>query len=104
MATGNDPNNGVTIDPDGIEWWSLTALAAALCTSTKNASRWARREGFPQAYQFGPGTIRWRAEAIRSWREEQLRPGPLASPANWQPTRTGAAKGRNRGPRAKAAA
>lgn len=95
---------GVTIDPDGIEWWALTAVAAALCMTTKTARCRSKQAGFPAAYEFGPGTIRWRAEDVRRWREEQVRPAPLAGPGGWQPSRVSARKGHGRGPRPKVAA
>lgn len=99
MDTLTSTPRGVHTDPDGVEWWTLEAVAAALCCSTRTARRWTRRAGFPPAYRLGPSTVRWRADDVRAWREDQRRSEALATPAEWRPAERATARHGRRGPR-----
>lgn len=106
METTDELRPGVSVDPDGEVWWDATALAAALCCTERTARRWATRPGFPAAFRFGPGVVRWRAAEVRTWRERQQAEVRLATPKEWSPSPAPApARGKGKaGPRPRRAA
>lgn len=99
MAQTMTPPPGVHTDPDGTDWWTVEALASALCCSPRTARRWTRRAGFPPAYRLGAGIVRWKADDVRTWRESQRQSETLATPAEWTPAHTPDRTRGRRGPR-----
>jgi hypothetical protein len=85
---------GVHIDPDGVEWWTLAAVSSALGCSLRTARRKSTRPGFPATYKYGDGLLRWRADEVRAWREEQRHSPDLPTPTDWTPRRVPATRGR----------
>ena len=99
MNTTTQAQQGVTTTPDGDTFWDVHAVAGALCCSASTARRWSRRSGFPPAYEFGPGIIRWRADEVTAWRQGRQRPDAMAGPADWTPARNAGAGAARRGAR-----
>lgn len=99
METATQPHPGVTTDPDGEVWWNLSALAEALCCAPRTARRWTCRIGFPQAYRFGPGVLRWKAAEVRAWRDAQRTEQRMATASEWRPTTPAATRKAASGPR-----
>jgi predicted DNA-binding transcriptional regulator AlpA len=101
MRSKTDAAPGVHVDPDGVHWWTIEAVASGLLCSPRTARRLTRRAGFPSGYRIG-SLLRWRADDVRTWRDAQRTSEVLPTPADWTPAHTPDGRKGRRGPRAKA--